>query len=88
MRSVKHMTFAMIALAAEHRGPPWRRMGGRLTFLGVLGAGAYLLVTEHPAHLARAISYLPWLLLLGCPLMHVFMLGGHGRHDDHRTWRS
>jgi hypothetical protein len=25
---------------------------------------------------------LPWLILLACPLMHIFMHGGHGGHGD------
>ena len=38
-------------------------------------AAAYFLLTEHRAHVIQA---LPWLLVLACPLMHVFMHGGHG----------
>ena len=42
----------------------------------VLGAIAtYFLLTEHRAHFFGA---LPFLLLLACPLMHVFMHHGHG----------
>ena len=42
----------------------------------VLGAIAgYLLFSEHRAHF---IGALPLLLLLACPLMHVFMHRGHG----------
>ena len=42
----------------------------------VLGAIAtYFLLSEHRAHF---IGALPLLLLLACPLMHVFMHGGHG----------
>jgi hypothetical protein len=48
-------------------------------FLAIAG---YFLVTEHSAHLALAIPYLPWLLLLACPLMHMFMHHGHGDHGD------
>jgi hypothetical protein len=40
----------------------------------------FLLWTEHMAH---ALGYLPYLLLLACPLMHRFMHGGHGRHSSH-----
>jgi hypothetical protein len=40
---------------------------------------AYFLVTEHWAHI---VPFLPWLILLACPLMHVFMHGGHG-HGNH-----
>ncbi len=44
----------------------------------VMGAVAvYFLLTEHRAHFFGA---LPFLLLLACPLMHMFMHGGHGGH--------
>ena len=44
----------------------------------VLGAVAgYFLLTEHRAHFFGA---LPYLLLLACPLMHIFMHSGHGGH--------
>ena len=47
----------------------------------VMGAvAAYFLLTEHRAHFFAA---LPFLLLLACPLMHVFMHGGHGGHGGH-----
>lgn len=47
----------------------------------VIGAvAAYFLLTEHLAHVVGA---LPYLLLLACPLMHVFMHGGHGGHGHH-----
>jgi hypothetical protein len=28
------------------------------------------------------VPYLPWLFLAACPLMHMFMHHGHGRHHD------
>ena len=41
--------------------------------------GGFFLVTEHRAHLSGWFSsYGIWLLLLACPLMHLFMHGGHG----------
>lgn len=47
----------------------------------VIGAIAgYFLLTEHLAHVVGA---LPLLLLLACPLMHVFMHHGHGGHGHH-----
>lgn len=47
----------------------------------VIGAVAgYFLLTEHRAHFFGA---LPYLLLLACPLMHVFMHHGHGGHGPH-----
>jgi len=46
-------------------------------FLGII---AYFLLTEHWAHI---VPYLPWLFLFACPLLHIFMHGHHGSHDDH-----
>jgi hypothetical protein len=44
---------------------------------------AFFLITEHRAHLSGWFSaYGIWLLLLACPLMHLFMHGGHG-HGIH-----
>jgi len=40
----------------------------------------FLLWGEHKVHLLGA---LPWLILLACPLMHMFMHGGHGGHGQH-----
>lgn len=54
-----------------------------LTVIGFLIIGGYFLWTEHSAHLALALPYLPWLLLLACPLLHLFMHGGHG-HGEHK----
>jgi hypothetical protein len=48
-----------------------------IVLLGFLAIAGYFLVTEHWAHI---IPFLPWLLLLACPLMHFFMHGGHGGH--------
>jgi len=38
---------------------------------------------EHRAHLAEGLKFLPYLLLLACPLMHLFMHRGHGSHQGH-----
>ena len=43
------------------------------------GVAAYFLLTEHLAHVVGA---LPFLVLLACPLMHIFMHGGHGHHGQ------
>ena len=47
-----------------------------------LAIGAVFLVAEHRAHLAGWIPYWPYLLLLACPAMHLFMHGGHGSHGS------
>lgn len=60
----------------------WRSPLG--VFMLIAGAaGVYYLLTEHLTHFAQAI---PYLILLACPLMHVFGHGhGHGhRHRDAR----
>jgi hypothetical protein len=50
--------------------------------LVVFGAvAAYFLLSEHRAHFLGA---LPYLLVLACPLMHVFMHHGHGAHRHGR----
>jgi hypothetical protein len=41
------------------------------------------LVTEHTAHV---FGVLPYLLILACPLMHIFM--HHGHHGGHGQGRS
>lgn len=50
--------------------------------IGFLLIVAFFVWTEHRAHL---FGVLPYLLLLACPLMHLFMHHGHGghRHGGH-----
>ena len=43
--------------------------------IGFLAVTLFFLLTEHRAHL---FGVLPYLLLLACPLMHLFH--GHGHH--------
>jgi hypothetical protein len=58
--------------------PARARFARRIAFAVFLAVAAYFLWTEHRAHTLQA---LPWILLLLCPLMHVFMHRGHGSHD-------
>ncbi|WP_454618790.1 DUF2933 domain-containing protein [Bradyrhizobium cenepequi] len=46
-----------------------------IVFLGFAVIAGALLFTEHRAHVLGALVWLP---LLACPLMHLFMHGGHG----------
>jgi hypothetical protein len=48
----------------------------RLILFSFLGIAGFFLITEHRAHL---FGILPYLLILACPLMHLF----HGRHGGH-----
>ena len=54
----------------------WRFAIGGLGFFVAIG---FLLITEHRAHM---IQILPWVIVLACPLLHMFMHGGHG-HGGH-----
>ena len=48
-----------------------------IALTGFLFIAAFFLATEHRAHL---FGVLPFLFLLACPLLHLFMHGGHGGH--------
>lgn len=65
----------------ESHPPLWRTRSG-VVLIGFLAVAAYFLITEHSAHIALAVPYLPWLLFLACPLMHLFMHGGSHGHRD------
>lgn len=52
----------------------------RLVLYAFLAMAGFFLFTEHRAHV---FGLLPYLLILACPLMHLFMHGGHGRHGEH-----
>ena len=59
-----------------------RRAGSRsmLVFLAFAGIALFFLLGEHRIH---ALGWLPLLLLLACPLLHMSMHGGHGGHGGH-----
>lgn len=60
-----------------------RQRGGRLPYwVGAcvfLAIAAFFLWEEHRAHLLGA---LPYILLLLCPIVHLFMHRGHGGHGN------
>jgi hypothetical protein len=55
----------------------WRSRTG-IALCGFIAIAAVLLVLEHRAHVWQ---WLPFALLLACPLMHLFH--GHGGHGGH-----
>ena len=62
----------------------WRSPAGIGLGVALLVGGFYLL-TEHTAHVLGA---LPYLLVLACPLMHMFMHHGHHGGHSHEQTRS
>lgn len=72
-------------MTEEGKGGPENFLASRqgLALVVFIAIAGYFLWTEHRAHLIGALSWLPWLLVLACPLMHLFMHGGHGGHGDH-----
>ena len=56
------------------------RRRSRWVLYGFLLVAAFYLLLEHTAH---TIPFLPFLVFLACPLMHLFMHGGHGHHHGH-----
>ena len=62
----------------------WRSPAG-IVCLGLLVIGGFFLLTEYTAHVFGA---LPWLLILACPLMHLFMHHGHGHGHSDRSDRQ
>ena len=58
------------------KGLAHRRMKQVLVLFAIIAG--FFLVLEHGAH---AIPYLPWLFLLACPFMHIFMHHGHAGHN-------
>ena len=64
----------------QDSAPPFWRSRYAIGLLVFGAVATYFLLSEHRAHFFGA---LPFLLLLACPLMHMFMHGGHGGHGGH-----
>jgi hypothetical protein len=57
----------------------------KLALIGFVAVAGFFLLTEHRAHL---FGILPYVLLLLCPLLHLFMHGRHGGHGRHGVGHS
>lgn len=53
-----------------------------MTLTAIAAAAAFWLLQDHWGHVLGAA---PYLLFLACPLMHLFMHGGHGRTHTEGT---
>lgn len=62
----------------------WLRARSGWVFWGFAAVALFFLWEEHKAHLLGA---LPYLLLLACPLMHLFHGGHGGNHSEHKDNR-
>ena len=60
----------------HHAGGLVRSRTG-LALAAFVAIALFFLITEHTAHV---FGFLPFALLLLCPLLHLFMHGGHGGH--------
>jgi hypothetical protein len=69
----------------SHEHPSWWRTRSGVVMALFLAAVGFFLWTEHRAHLLGA---LPYLILLACPLMHLFHHGGHRHGDRSRSSES
>lgn len=61
----------------SHEHTPFLRSRAFFVFLAFAAIALVLLWQEHKAHI---LGVAPYLFLLACPLMHIFMHHGHG-HD-------
>lgn len=71
----------------ESRSKPWYATAWGVGILLLAFAAGFYLWAEHRPHV---LAYLPFALLLACPLLHLLMHRGHGSagrgsgHDDRR----
>ncbi|MEI5998085.1 DUF2933 domain-containing protein [Paraburkholderia bengalensis] len=63
-----------------HASRPFWRSRSAIALLVFAAIALFLLFSEHRAHF---LGVLPYLLLLSCPLMHLFMHHGHGHGHGH-----
>lgn len=65
---------------ARHHEKPGTESGNRSRWalIGFIAIGAFFVLAEHKAHVMGA---LPYILLLLCPLLHLFHHRGHGGND-------
>ncbi len=64
--------------SVQHDAEPHPFSRTKWVLIGFLLIAGFFLFSEHRAHL---LGFLPFLLFLACPLMHLFH-HGHGRHGN------
>lgn len=58
----------------------WLFSRAGIVTIGAVAILGFLVYEGHGAHL---LGYAPFLLILACPLMHIFMHHDHGGHEGH-----
>jgi hypothetical protein len=66
----------------NHKGKAGGLSRSNIVLIAFIAIGGFYLVTEHRAHL---LGWLPFLFILACPLMHLFMHHGHGSDGSDET---
>ena len=68
-------------MTAKHESHTYGRLKSKANWvlIGFLAIAAFFLIAEHRAHI---LGILPWLLLLACVVLHLFMHGGHGGQQE------
>jgi hypothetical protein len=63
----------------------WLASRTGLVFLALAGIALLFLIYEHRVHV---LGIVPYLVVLACPLMHLFHHRGHGQHRHSTNERS
>ena len=78
----------MATVSDTRNDAPLRSTPVALGICVLVAIAGFFLWQEHRAHV---LGILPYLLLAACPLIHLFMHGGHGGHQtrhQHHAERS
>lgn len=64
----------------QHQGEKPRQFSltAKIAFAGLLAAAGVYVVADR----ANLLAWLPFLVILACPLLHMFMHRGHGKHGS------
>ena len=70
----------MSTTSQTERNTPLRNTPVVIGICLFVAIAAFFLWEEHRAHV---LGVIPYLLLLACPIIHLFMHGSHGGHGGH-----
>jgi len=66
----------------NNRKKPWWKTSFGMVCTGIFLIALFFLIKDHTAHIG---NYWIWLILLACPLMHIFM---HSHHSHNSTTKE